>query len=97
MTNETVYILHSTSLNRYYIGYSSDLDQRMIFHNNSEARKFTAKAKDWIIFYTIICSSKPQALKIEAHIKKMKSKIYLENLSKYPEISIKLLNKYSDC
>jgi putative endonuclease len=36
-----------------------------------------------------------QAHKIENHIKKMKSKKYIENLKKYPEISLRLLQKYS--
>jgi putative endonuclease len=34
-----------------------------------------------------------QALAIEKHIKNMKSKVYIENLLHYPEISIKLLEK----
>jgi putative endonuclease len=37
---------------------------------------------------------------IEKHIKAMKSKKYIENLIKYPEMSVKLLQKYettSDC
>lgn len=32
--------------------------------------------------------------KIENHIKKMKSKIYIENLKKYPEMASKLILKY---
>ena len=92
-----VYILHSKKLNRYYTGYTSDFETRLIFHQNSESRKFTYKAKDWIVFKTIECHSKSQALAIERHIKRMKSKIYIENLSKYPEMIENLLNKYKDC
>jgi len=33
--------------------------------------------------------------KIEIHIKKMKSKKYIQDLKKYPEIAQKLLKKYS--
>jgi putative endonuclease len=33
--------------------------------------------------------------KIEIHIKKMKSRSYLINLSKYPEIGQKLITKFS--
>jgi putative endonuclease len=32
---------------------------------------------------------------IEQHIKKMKSKVYIQNLKRYPEILQKLINKYS--
>jgi putative endonuclease len=89
-----VYILHSQKLNRFYIGYTSDLDTRLAFHKNASSHKFTAKADDWTLFFTINCESKSQALAIEKHIKAMKSKVYIENLKKYPEMIIKLLEKY---
>ena len=75
---------------------SSDVAKRINFHlEPTENRKFTAKAKDWKIFLTIDNLSKEQASKIEIHIKKMKSKIYIENLLKYPEFIQKLKLKYS--
>ncbi|WP_125718715.1 GIY-YIG nuclease family protein [Flavobacterium ustbae] len=89
-----VYILHSKKLNRYYIGYTKDFDLRLEFHKNAPSNKFTANANDWTLFLNFSCSSKTQALSIEKHIKKMKSKIYIENLIKYPEIIDKLLLKY---
>ena len=95
-----VYILKSEKLNRFYIGYTSDIDIRMEFHKNAESHKFTAKADDWILVFKIDCQTKSQALNIEKHIKTMKSKKYIENLLLYPEISEKLLEKYnqtSDC
>ena len=95
--NFCVYILHSDKLNRYYIGFTSDFDTRLDFHLNSEdQRKFTYNANDWTTFLKIECQSKTQALAIEKHIKKMKSKIYIENLIVYPGIVIKLIEKYRD-
>ncbi|WP_229724531.1 GIY-YIG nuclease family protein [Winogradskyella forsetii] len=44
------YILYSEKLSRYYVGYSSDLDVRLVFHENSESRKYTYNAKDWELF-----------------------------------------------
>jgi putative endonuclease len=75
-----------------------DFDARLDFHLNSdEQRKFTHSANDWTTFIKIECQSKKQALEIEKHIKKMKSKVYIENLVRYPEMIIKLLEKYKDC
>jgi putative endonuclease len=34
-----------------------------------------------------------QARSVETHIKKMKSKIYIQNLKKYPELLINLLTQ----
>ena len=87
------YILHSVKLNRYYVGYSADLDERLKFHENPESRKFTYNAKDWELYLIIDCQSKSQGLFVEGHIKKMKSKIYIQNLKKYPEMVSKLLSK----
>lgn len=92
-----VYILHSEKLNRFYIGFTTNLDVRLEFHSSAEARKFTYNADDWTAFITISCRSKSQALSIERHIKDMKSKAYVENLKRYPEIIQRLLAKYSDC
>ena len=93
-----VYILHSKTLDRFYIGFTSNLNQRMEFHlHPEESRKFTSKAKDWELFFKIYCETKNQALEIEQHIKKMKSKIYIVNLVQYPDIIIKLLEKYKNC
>ena len=98
MSNYIVYILHSEKLNRYYIGYTSNFDLRLEFHKNAPSNKYTANAEDWTLFFSLTCHSKAQALSIEKHIKKMKSKTYIENLIKYPEVSDKLLAKYaSDC
>ena len=92
----TVYILYSEKLNRYYTGYSQNLEKRLEFHiEKNESRKFTAKADDWVVFHKIACKTKNQAECIEKHIKSMKSSKYIRNIKKYPEISEKLLEKYS--
>jgi putative endonuclease len=57
-----VYILHSTKLNRFYIGYTSDFDVRLDYHLN-ESRKFTHNASDWITFLKIECQSKNRLYK----------------------------------
>jgi len=41
-----VYILYSASLNRYYIGHTGQLDDRLFRHTNSGS-KSTKAATDW--------------------------------------------------
>ena len=91
---DCVYILHSKTLNRYYIGFTTDFETRLEFHKNAASHKFTANADDWNVFLIIDCQSKLQGLSIEKHIKNMKSKTYIENLKKHPEIIVKLKQKY---
>ncbi|MFD0932453.1 GIY-YIG nuclease family protein [Psychroflexus salinarum] len=90
-----VYILFSEKLNRFYIGYTSNIDQRLEFHQQAESHKFTSNANDWELFLKVECESKTQALAVENHIKRMKSKVYIQNLKIYPEMRIKLLDKYN--
>ena len=66
-----------------------------MLHNNGHFGKksFTFKATDWEIFLLIPCKSIEQAIFVESRIKKMKSKRYIENLKKYPNIIIKILKE----
>ena len=95
MATYTCYIIYSQSLNRYYVGETENIDLRISQHNSGFYKSaFTSKAKDWELFHFIECADRRQARLIEAHIKKMKSRKYIENLKKYPEISNLLKIKY---
>ncbi len=92
----SVYILHSSSSDLYYVGYSKDLTLRIEYHENKEFHNsFTAKHEGWVLFYAIENLSAGTAVKIERHIKRMKSKIYIQNLKRFPDISRKLIQKYT--
>ena len=92
-----VYILYSPSLNRYYVGRCIEVSERLNQHlENFFPGAFTAKAKDWIVYYSLNDLSYKQARSIESHIKKMKNKRYIENLKRYPELSEKLRKLYNE-
>ena len=91
-----VYILYSHKLKHYYIGQTVNIEERLQQHNSSFYKNASTKTtNDWELFWHLQCRSKKQALQIESHIKRMRNKTYYHNLKKYPEISIKLLKKYS--
>jgi putative endonuclease len=79
------YILYSAQLDKYYIGETTDLSNRIEMHNIGFS-SFTSKVNDWKLYLAIKCTDRPLALKIEAHIKRMKSRKYIENLKRFPEI-----------
>jgi putative endonuclease len=92
----SVYILYSGKLERYYIG-STDLEpQERLFEHNSKRNNnsFTTRGIPWELFFVLFCNSRLQARQIELHIKKMKSRKYIQNLKKYPEMQEKLLVRY---
>ena len=90
-----VYVLFSVRLNRFYIGVTVDFENRLQQHNSGfYDSSYTKKATDWKKYLLIECDDKRQSLKIEAHIKKMKSVTYIKNLKRFPEIIIKLKEKH---
>jgi len=92
------YILYSLSHDRYYIGAThEDVLIRFQKHNEKSygTDKATAYTGDWQIYLVIECITYAQAVNIERHIKKMKSRTYLENLRKYPEMTEKLIARYN--
>jgi len=72
-----VYIIYSCSLDRYYVGYTIDLEKRLAEHNNGIST-FTSKAIDWELKLSINYSSREQAMQKEKEIKKKKSRKYIE-------------------
>jgi putative endonuclease len=92
-----VYIIYSRKLNRFYTGTTDNFKIRLIQHNSKTyLNSFTCKGIPWIAYHIIDNLTSKQAYDIERHIKKMKSKKYIENLLKYPEIIVKLRNEYSE-
>ncbi len=73
------YILYSQHLGKYYIGYTSDLSARLEHHNRGASR-YTRKGIPWKIVYFEKYLQKHDAIVRERHIKKKKSRKYIEQL-----------------
>jgi putative endonuclease len=74
-----VYIIYSKSLDKYYIGFTADLADRIYKHNNTH-KGFTAAGKPWKLVYSEFYPSKAEAMKREMQLKKWKNKSRLESL-----------------
>ena len=74
-----VYILFSETKNRFYIGFTSDMEQRIMRHNQ-KSKGFTGNVNDWKIVYTEKYDSKEEAYKRELQIKSWKSRIKIQEL-----------------
>jgi putative endonuclease len=89
-----VYILHSSKLDRYYIGFTENLEKRISQHNNPiDPEKFTARGIPWDLFLSIECQSIGQAMELEKLIKSKKGAVYIRNMKLYPELIEKLLKQ----
>jgi putative endonuclease len=77
------YILKSKVKDRFYIGSTDNLERRLILHN--EGNTISTKAYiPWELVYYEIFESKSEALKREIHLKRMKSKKYIQWLIQNP-------------
>ncbi len=77
----TVYILFSEKINKYYIGQTKDLENRLKEHNNGETN-FMRGGKPWILVWSIIVASRVEAVQLEKKIKSRGAKRYLEELAR---------------
>jgi len=74
-----VYILYSETRNHYYIGSCADIEERLNRHNNGSTPS-TKPGRPWKVVCLEPHSSKTEALKRENYLKKMKSRVYIEDL-----------------
>jgi putative endonuclease len=72
-----VYIIYSSQLDKYYVGYTEDITLRLTQHNKGIST-FTSKASDWVLRYTEGYENRQTAHQRELEIKKKKSRKYIE-------------------
>ena len=75
----TIYILHSETIDRYYVGYTNNLTRRLEEHNRKKG-KYTDAGIPWVLAYSEVFLSKKEAMDREKFIKSKKSKIYILEL-----------------
>ena len=76
-----VYIIYSKQIDKYYIGYTANLDTRIDKHNKPH-KGFTGQSQDWRLVYTESFAEKSNALKREKEIKSWTSRSKIGNLIK---------------
>ena len=75
----SVYILYSKSFDRYYVGYTNNIERRVAEHNRKKG-KFTDKGIPWKLVFFENFQTKKEAIDREKYIKRRKSKIFIAEL-----------------
>jgi len=75
----TVYVIRSTFNGMYYVGFTDDIDRRMMEHNEGMS-KFTRRGRPWTLMFTEQFETRREAMMREREIKKRKSRTHLERL-----------------
>ena len=74
-----VYILFSPHKDKFYIGFTSVLENRITRHNQ-KSKGFTGTTNDWEIVYSESYSTKFEAMTREKQIKSWKSRSKIQQL-----------------
>ena len=73
----TVYVLYSATYNKIYVGYTSDLENRLLSHNVLATKGYTIKYRPWEVLYTESFELKEDALKREKELKSSRGRTFI--------------------
>jgi putative endonuclease len=77
----SVYIIYSQKIDKFYIGFSSNVHERLRKHNRN-SKGFSATGRPWGIVYTEAFDNKKKAMCRERQLKNWKNRERLEALIK---------------
>jgi len=81
-----VYILHSEDYDKYYIGFTHDIQNRLIAHNHLKNKGYTKKYQPWVLMYSKSFIVKNEAMNYEKYLKSLKSKKALTEIIKKEQL-----------
>jgi len=74
-----VYGLYSPAYKKIYIGFTSDLENRLFLHNNPINNGYTSRFKPWIILYSEELYDKKTAILREKQLKSAKGRLFIKS------------------
>ena len=77
-----VYVLHSPRFDKIYIGFTSDLQNRIKAHNELANKGWTIKFRPWTVIYTETFDNKKDAIEREKQLKSAKGRIFVRSILK---------------
>ncbi len=78
----TVYVLYSERYDKLYIGYTSDLEQRLLSHNKLAKKGWTINYRPWKLIHKEEYSEKRAVMKREVELKSHKGRDFIRKLIK---------------
>ena len=81
----TVYVLYSETNNKYYTGYTTNLEIRLKSHNEF-GRGWTSKYRPWRLIFRKDFDKKSTAIEYEAWLKTGVGRDFIKTINTKPEI-----------
>ena len=73
------YVLYSSQFDKIYIGYTSDLEARLLSHNSLATKGWTVRFRPWEILFYEEFQLKAEAMKREKELKSARGRLYIRN------------------
>ena len=77
----TVYVLYSDSSNKHYTGFTTNLENRLLSHNEL-GKEWTSKYRPWNLIYTKSFEEKKEALQYERWLKSGVGREFINSIKK---------------
>jgi putative endonuclease len=77
-----VYLLYSSTFNKTYVGFTSDLESRLIAHNHVNNKGWTKRFQPWMILHYEKFETKQAAMLREKELKTGKGRDFIAQLLK---------------
>ena len=78
----TTYVLYSGKYDKIYIGYTSNLQQRLLSHNELATKGWTIKFRPWQLIHKEEYETKSEAMKREKQLKSYQGRMFIWNIIK---------------
>jgi len=78
----TIYVLYSPNYDKIYIGFTSNLEQRMKSHNQLSSKGWTQRYRPWVLIHSELFSKKHNAIKREKELKSHQGRDFIRKLIK---------------
>ena len=75
----TVYVLQSVNFDKIYIGFTSDIENRIAAHNHPQNKGWTRSFMPWTIVYTETFAKKSDAMQREKQLKSFQGREFIRN------------------
>ena len=75
-----VYIIVSQNFQKTYVGFTSDIEKRLIAHNHPKNKGWTKRFQPWILLHSEKFENKEDAMKRELELKSGKGREFIKTL-----------------
>ena len=76
----TTYVLYSEKYDKIYIGFTSDLERRLLSHNELATKGWTVRYRPWRLLYTEEYEEKSDAMRRERELKSYRGRLFIRGL-----------------